>query len=199
MIENLSPVTHHLSPVFMTLLVLYGSPAVGKLTIAKHIAAHTGFKIFHNHVSIDVATQFFAWGTPSYKAITYGMRKLILEEAAKANLNLIFTVVYAYPVDNEDMGWMTRTIEEHGGEVKFVQLVASKEQLLERIDAPSRKSYGKITDGALLQSILTQYDVFTPYPEREGLRFDTSTKEAEDIAEEIIARLELTRLETKSS
>jgi predicted kinase len=178
----------------MLLLILYGPPAAGKLTVAKHIAEKTGCKVFHNHVSIDVATQFFEWGTPSYKAITYGMRKLILEEAAKANLNLIFTVVYAYPVDNDDMRWMTKLIEEHGGEVKFVQLIASKEILHERIDAPSRQSYGKITDKELLESIFNKWDVFTPYPEREHLRFDTSAQSAEEIAEEIIRRLELTRL-----
>lgn len=183
----------------MLLLVLYGPPAAGKLTIAKHIAERTGFKLFHNHVSIDVATQFFEWGTPGYKEITYGMRKLILETAAKANLNLLFTVVYAYPVDNDDMQWMIETIEKHGGEVEFVQLLANKETMHKRIDAPSRKDYGKIVDRELLESILEKWDVFTPYPEREHLHFDTSTQSPEDIAEAIIRGLELTRLEPKSS
>lgn len=183
----------------MLLLVLYGPPAAGKLTVARHIAEKTGFKVFHNHVSIDVAEKFFERGTTGFNAITQGIRKLVFEEAAKANLNLIFTVVYAYPIDNEDMRWMTRTIETWGGEVKFVQLVAGKETLHERVEAPSRKSYGKITDRELLESILGQWDVFTPYPEREGLTFDTSTQSAEEIAEEIIRRLELTMLRDKSS
>ncbi len=183
----------------MLLLVLYGPPAAGKLTVAKHLAEKTGFKLLHNHISIDVAEKFFERGTRGFNAITQGIRKLVFEEAAKANLNLIFTVVYAYPIDNEDMRWMMRTIETWGGEVKFVQLSASKERLLERVGEDSRKSYGKITDRALLESILTQYDVFTPYPEHEHLHFDTSTQNPEEIAEEIIRRLELTRPQGKSS
>jgi predicted kinase len=178
----------------MTLLVLYGPPAAGKLTVAKHIAEKTGFKVFHNHVSIDVATQFFEWGTPSYKTNTYGIRKLILETAAKANLDVIFTVVYAYPIDNDDMQWLIETIEKYGGEVKFVQLLASKETLHERIDAPSRKHYGKVTDRELLESILGKWDVYTPYPGREHLHFDTSARTSEEVAEAIIRGLELTKL-----
>ncbi len=178
----------------MTLLVLYGPPAAGKLTVAKHIAAKTGFKIFHNHVSIDVAREFFERGTQSFSNVIYGMRKLFFEELARANINFIFTVVYAYPVDNEDMRWMIRVIETYGGEVKFVQLIANKEQLRERIDAPSRKSYRKIISPELLESILNQYDLDTPYSERESLRIDTFAQSPEASAEQIIQHFKLPRL-----
>ena len=36
-----------------TLCLVYGPPAVGKLTVAKEIAARTGYRLVHNHVSID--------------------------------------------------------------------------------------------------------------------------------------------------
>jgi hypothetical protein len=50
----------------MMLLALYGAPATGKLTIAQQIVEQTGFKLFHNHVSIDVAKRFFDRRTPSF-------------------------------------------------------------------------------------------------------------------------------------
>ncbi len=87
----------------MKLLVMYGPPAAGKLTVGKLLSQQTGMKLFHNHVSIDVAKQFFEWGTPGFEAIVYNLRKTIFEEAAKANLDLIFTVVYSYPHDNPEM------------------------------------------------------------------------------------------------
>jgi predicted kinase len=183
----------------MLLLVLYGPPAAGKLTVATHLAEKTEFKLFHNHVSIDVAKQFFERGSRGFNAITHGMRKLVFEEAAKANLNLIFTVVYAHPIDNEDMRWMTRTIETWGGKVKFVQLVAGKEQLRERIDAPSRKPYGKIVDRELLEHILEKWDVFTPYPDCEHPSFDTSLQSPDETAEQIIQHFNLTTVGLKSS
>ena len=36
----------------MKLLFIHGSPAVGKLTVANEIAKLTGFKVFHNHLSL---------------------------------------------------------------------------------------------------------------------------------------------------
>jgi shikimate kinase len=179
----------------MTLLVLYGPPAAGKLTVAKHIATKTGFRVFHNHVSIDVVEQFFERGTVGFNNLIYGMRKLIFEELAKADISFIFTVVYAHPQDIPDMNWMTQVIEKHGGEVKFVQLVCPKETLQERVHAPDRRAFTKIVSAETLEHVLAQYDLFTPYPEHEHPSFDTSKQNPEVTAEQIIGRLELIRLE----
>jgi predicted kinase len=181
----------------MTLLVLYGPPAAGKLTVAKLIAEKAGFKLFHNHVSIDVANRFFERGTEGYINITYGIRRLIFEETAKANLNLIFTFVYAYPHDDEDMRWMIEAIEKHGGEVKFVQLVCPQETLLVRISEPSRHTYRKIVSPEVLLSFLNRADLDTPYGGRESLRIDTSTQSPEVTAEQIIQHFKLITLEPK--
>jgi shikimate kinase len=178
----------------MTLLVLYGPPAAGKLTIAKQIAANTGFKVFHNHISIDVVEQFFERGTAGFSNLIYGMRKLIFEELAKTDVSFIFTIVYAHPQDIPDMNWMIEVIEQYGGEVKFVQLICPKETLFERIHEPDRKAFTKIATPKTLEQVLTQYDLFTPYPEREHPSFDTSKQSAEIIAEQIIQRLELPNL-----
>ncbi len=43
----------------MDLVYLYGPPAVGKLTIATELARRTGFKVFHNHLSIDCVKPVF--------------------------------------------------------------------------------------------------------------------------------------------
>jgi len=36
------------------LLVLYGPAASGKYTIAKELAAITGWSLFHNHLTVDL-------------------------------------------------------------------------------------------------------------------------------------------------
>ena len=42
----------------MKLVFIYGPPAVGKLTVAKELAALTGFKVFHNQVILPDRGQF---------------------------------------------------------------------------------------------------------------------------------------------
>ena len=43
----------------MNLIFIYGPPAAGKLTVATEIAALTGYKVFHNHLSIDCIEPIF--------------------------------------------------------------------------------------------------------------------------------------------
>jgi replication-associated recombination protein RarA len=45
---------HSVGQCIMKLILLYGPPAVGKLTIAKEIARLTGFKLFHAHLTSDL-------------------------------------------------------------------------------------------------------------------------------------------------
>ena len=48
----------------MKLILLYGPPAVGKLTIAKEIARLTGFKLFHAHLTSDLVEAIFPRDPP---------------------------------------------------------------------------------------------------------------------------------------
>jgi predicted kinase len=41
------------------LLLLYGRPAVGKLTVAREVAALTGGRLFHNHLTVNLALSVF--------------------------------------------------------------------------------------------------------------------------------------------
>jgi shikimate kinase len=44
----------------MKLVILFGPPAVGKMTVGQQLANLTGFKLFHNHMTIELALNFFA-------------------------------------------------------------------------------------------------------------------------------------------
>ena len=43
----------------MNLIFIYGPPATGKLTIATELAALTGYTLFHNHPSLNLAREIF--------------------------------------------------------------------------------------------------------------------------------------------
>ncbi len=174
----------------MTFALLYGPPAVGKLTIATELARLTGFKLFHNHLSIDLVESVFPRGTPSFARVGKAVRKLVFEEAAQADINLIFTYVYAHSQDDSEMAWMLEAVEKHGAEVLLAQLTCNPKKLTERVGEASRRSRGKIVDAEFLGRLLETYDLFTPYPSRPSLQLDTTDTPAHETAAAIAAYLE---------
>jgi hypothetical protein len=92
----------------MKLMLLYGPPAVGKLTIAKEIARLTGFKVFHNHLTVNVVAAIFPRGTPAYRRLLWDIRYVVFAEAARANIEgLLFTVLYR----RDQEPWIARCVE----------------------------------------------------------------------------------------
>jgi len=83
----------------MHLIVLHGSPAVGKLTVAKELVKKTGYKLFHNHITIDAVSSLFDRSYPRFWDLNRELRLMLLEKAAKANLQgVILTYCYVAPL-----------------------------------------------------------------------------------------------------
>jgi chloramphenicol 3-O-phosphotransferase len=179
----------------VTLVLLYGPPAAGKLTVARSLAALTGFKLFDNHASIDLALRFFAFGSAAFGKVVNGVRALVLDAAAEAGVSLIFTYVYAHPQDDAYLEAVMAGVEEHGGHVALVQLTAPTEALLARVADPSRQLTGKLKTAADLHRVLETYDVFTPYGGREHLTLDSSAASPAALARTIAERYRLPLLE----
>jgi len=77
------------------LVILYGPPAVGKLSVAQALAARTGFRVLHNHLFINLSHALFGWGEQS-RAFTRRLREVSLEAAREGGvLGVIVTFVYA--------------------------------------------------------------------------------------------------------
>ena len=50
----------------MNLIILFGPPAVGKMTVGQELSRLTGYPLLHNHMTIDLVTEFFDFGTPQF-------------------------------------------------------------------------------------------------------------------------------------
>jgi hypothetical protein len=170
----------------MKLIFIYGSPAAGKLTVANEIAKRTGFKVFHNHLSIDCVVPVFEFGTPPFFRLIELIRYEVVAEAAREGRDLIYTFCYAKDVDDAHAAEVARRVEDNGGEVCFVQLVCDKEVLKQRATEESRKLHGKASTPEMMDYFFKTYDLFSPVPGRETLRIDNTDLPAEEAAQQIM-------------
>ncbi|WP_410769397.1 AAA family ATPase [Fontibacillus sp. BL9] len=125
----------------MKFIILFGPQAVGKMTVGQRLAELTEFKLFHNHMSIDLVSQFFDYGTPSGKRLVNLIRHEIFEEVSKSDLSgLIFTYVWAFDLQ-DDWDYVNRIsemFESRGGTVYFVELEADLDERLRRNKTANR-------------------------------------------------------------
>lgn len=172
----------------MKLVFLYGSPAVGKLTVANEIAKRADFKVFHNHLSIDCIEPVFDFGTPSFGRLINLIRVETIREAASAGQNLIYTFCYAKGSDDSHVEKITEIVEENGGEVCFVLLRAERDELNKRVVEESRRKMGKAKTVEMMDYFHQTYDLLSPVPHRESLIIDNTRLSAAQVAEQIIGR-----------
>ena len=75
----------------MKFIVIFGPPAVGKMTVGYELAKLTGFRLFHNHMTIELVLNFFDYEQPQFHTLVAEFRKRIFEEVAASDLTgLIF-------------------------------------------------------------------------------------------------------------
>jgi 2-phosphoglycerate kinase len=177
----------------MKLLFIYGSPAVGKLTVANEIAARTDFKVFHNHLSIDAVEPVFEFGSKSFGKLITLIRVETIREAASVGQNLIYTFCYAKDFDDAHIKKVTEVTEENGGEVCFVLLKADREALNRRVTEESRQQMGKAKTVEMMDFFHETYDLMSPVPDRESLIIDNTNLSAAAAAEQIIEHFNLAK------
>ncbi|MDI1241390.1 MAG: hypothetical protein PSX80_05665 [bacterium] len=175
----------------MKLLIIYGAPAAGKLTIATEIARRTGFKLFHNHVSIDCVKPVFDFGTMPFLRMIETIRFTMIAEAAREGVDLIHTFVYTMGEDDEHFARLIGSAEDNGGQVHLVLLKCTSDELKARIGNDSRLKIGKLCDPDAVGGSLAKFDLSSTYPGRESLVIDTTNTAVEDAADRIIQHFAL--------
>lgn len=176
----------------MKLVVLYGPPGVGKLTVARTLAQRTGYKVFHNHLMIELLCSLFAWGSKPYNALVSKYRVELLEVAAKNKVRgVIMTLVYPAEADEKEMRELVRRMTRRHINVCFVKLECTQKELEKRIKEPSRKAFTKIRHITSLRSFMKKYDVKATIPIGENVVIDTTKLSPAITARSIVERLSL--------
>jgi hypothetical protein len=180
-----------------TLVIVVGPPAVGKMTVGQALAERTGFRLFHNHVSIELAWRYFDYGAPGLSRISEGIRDLVFSEVAASDLpGLIFTGAWRFsvPADHETVARYTRPFRERGSRVVFVELETTQEVRLARNETPLRlveKPSKRDLEGS--RAHLLEQDTrhrFNTHGELDGradwLRIDNTHLSPQQVAQQVV-------------
>jgi shikimate kinase len=154
---------------------LYGPPAVGKYTIGVELAARTGFRLFHNHLTVNLVSAVFERDSEVWLRLLRSVRRDVLTEAAQHGVSLIMTGVFSGTSEHTE-AWRTMLEPFHaeGGRVQFVQLTCERDELFRRITGDSRRALDKLIDPARLTDLLDRFDMVSPAPFGEHLRLDVT-------------------------
>src|SRR5580693_8622082 len=123
------------------LLFIVGPPAVGKMTVGQAITERTGLRLFHNHISIDLALRYFDSRTPAFHPTAAQLRRRIIEEVAASDLpGLVCTFAWAFnlPADQAAVDEYAMPFRERGARVLFAELEATQAERLKRNQCVSR-------------------------------------------------------------
>lgn len=176
----------------MKLIFLHGLPGVGKLTVARELAKLTGFRIFHNHLAVDLVEAVFEFGSLPFVELREKVWLEVFSRAAAANLNgLIFTFAFDRTVRGGFIESTRRVIESSGGEVLFVELRCSTGELERRIEHPSRQRFGKLSSVERFRELKEAGAFVDPGIPTERLVVDTTELPASDAASLISSKLGL--------
>ena len=122
----------------MDLVLIFGSGAVGKMTVGQELMKITGYRLFHNHMMIEPVLKIFGeFNVPAVK----GLRNLIFDEFLKTDQKgMIFTMMWNFD-KKEDWDYIkdiSDKFEKSGGAVYYVELVADQKVRIERNKTENR-------------------------------------------------------------
>ncbi|MBC7929739.1 MAG: AAA family ATPase [Rubrivivax sp.] len=176
----------------MKLIFLHGLPGVGKLTVARGVAELTGFKVFHNHLAVDLVQSLFEFGSPPFVELRETIWLAAFSQAVEAELDgLIFTFAHDRTVREGFIGSVRKVVEATGGEVLFVELKCSPEELEARLAHPSRRSFGKLASVEQFRELSEAGAFACPDALADRLVLDTTGVSAPDAARLIVNELGL--------
>lgn len=151
----------------MKLMIIFGPLAVGKMTVGHELEKITNLKLFHNHMTIELASNFFSFSTETGKRLVHNLRNEVFKEVASSNLEgLIFTYVWAFD-RKEDWKYIeevSRIFKDKGSEIYHVELDADIDERLRR-----NKTEHRLEHKPSKRDIAFSEEIFNDYTSRYRL------------------------------
>jgi len=160
----------------MKLIIIYGAPAVGKLTTANMLSKKIGYPILHNHATIDLVTTYFPFGSKPFFQLLRKIRLDIVEALITEKTScLIWTTGLPNTPDNKAFyRTLDRLIKKNGGTTYYVKLLCDPQEQQKRVLGKERKKYKKLTNVNALKKMMKDVDFNTSTPKNKTLVIDNT-------------------------
>lgn len=175
----------------MKQIVIYGPPAVGKHAVSLELEKQLGYKRIQRQLTYKTMLTVFNWGSDSFKKVLPEIHTVMMAEAARVGIDLIFSFVYSVSKGHVAQGYFD-SVEQHGGETCLVRLFSAPEIMEQRVAEPSRAELGLMSSVEQLRSYLENNpDILQPISERSSLEIDTGLHTTQQVVNKIMSHYDL--------
>lgn len=128
----------------MSLIVLIGAQAVGKMTVGRELEKRISGKLLHNHQTLDVFATYLGFRKEAFELSDQVridlFRAFVADKENNATDSIIFTVVVNFEAqyDRQFLTEISEIFLKAGEEVYFIELVADVETRLVRNTTEAR-------------------------------------------------------------
>ena len=167
----------------MKLAILIGPHAVGKMTVGQHLSELSGYKLFHNHLSIELVSPFFSYSTPKGRRLVNDIRQLFFDAFAQSDA----------AGEREYLEGIAKLFEDQGHEVYWIELEADIDTRIQRNQSENRLAHKPSkrdvawSERDLIESAekhrLNSNEGELDYP--RYMRINNTDKSASDVAKQI--------------
>ena len=147
----------------MRMVILFGLPGVGKLTIAKELARLGSYRVFHNHLVFDAVEALFPFGSPAFIELRERLWLELLSRAASERIgNVVFTIARDQWVPSDFLMTLESALGQLGASVSCIGLTCDGAEHEQRLANANRAGFGKVNSVERYRQ-LSQTDAFPPF------------------------------------
>ena len=192
--------------VSKTLIILLGPHAVGKMTVGQELEKLTNLRLFHNHMSVELALKLFEYGDPGWNLLNQTIRSTVFDLFAKGDYpGLIFTYMCAFDQQSE-FEYLQNIIdlfESNDANCYVIELCADFEERIQRNKSENRLAHKESKRDTLrsereMRATNDKYRLNSlngeELPFKNFLKIDNTNLSPHDVAKTIITHFDITKI-----
>ncbi len=171
----------------MKLIWIHGAPAAGKLTVAKYLNEHYGYKLLHNHLAVDLSLSIYdEFGDKDFSDFTNGIRRTVLAKAKSIGVShIVMTYMTCAESDSVEINRYLDFFVANDIEVYPIHLCPKVEVILDRSVSEERQQSHKLSCKTTISNLLNDIK-FLSINHENTLSIDNSNLTPREVALKIV-------------